>query len=64
MWKQLYKIKKLDKGISLDLHGSMLTIKYNTMPRAAGSQFAIQRMLAHDVLDMQTLFSHLPAVIK
>ena len=32
--------------------------------RAAGSQFAIQRMLAHDVCAMQTLFPHLPAVIK
>ena len=32
--------------------------------RAVGSQFAIQRMLAHDVRAMQTLFPHLPAVIK
>ena len=31
MWEQLYKIKQLDKCISLDLHRSMLTVKYDTM---------------------------------
>ena len=32
--------------------------------RAAGNRFASQRMLAHDVRAMQTLFPHLPADIK
>ena len=40
------------------------TVKLAIAARAVGNQFAIQRMLAHYVLAMQTLFSHLPAVIK
>ena len=40
------------------------TVELAISARAAGSQFAIQRMLAHDVCAMQTLFPHLPAVIK
>ena len=31
MRKQLYKIKQFDKCILLDLHRSMLTVKYDTM---------------------------------
>ena len=40
------------------------TVKLAISARAAGNRFASQRMLAHDVLAMQTLFPHLPAVIK
>lgn len=46
------------------LHPNGGAVQLAISARAAGSQFAIQRMLAHDVLAMQTLFSHLPAVIK
>ena len=31
MWKQLYNIKKFNKGVSLNFHRSVLAIKYNTV---------------------------------
>src|SRR5699024_7544467 len=31
MRKQLHEIKKLDKGVSLDLHGRMPAVKHNTV---------------------------------